>query len=123
MTSPWRSTFLLLLLTGPTAIYSRQDAYFGDPNPFNQAAWDETLEYWQDDYINITTSAAAHASRIRTSNATNPDFGLSSVAKGFLSGESIAFIMVFGNVDTGVVDAQSVKYWFGESSLGCPTVH
>lgn len=95
-------------------LYSRQDAYLGDPVPFNQAAWDETLQYWQDDTINVTTAAVAHAARIRTSIATNPDFGLSSTAQGFLSGESIAFILVFGNVDTGVVDAQSVKYWFGE---------
>lgn len=94
--------------------HSRQDGYFGSPIPFNQAAWNETIQYWQDEYININTSAAARAARIRTSNATNPDFGLSSLAKGFSSGESIAPIMVFGNVTSGVVDAQTVKYWFGE---------
>lgn len=97
------------------ASFSRQDAQFGDPNPFNEAAWNETLQYWTEDTININTSATAHIARIRTSNATNPNFGLSGLAKGFLSGESIAFIMVFGDVETGVVPKDSVTYWFGES--------
>lgn len=96
------------------ASFSRQDGDSANPNTFNDAAWNETLQYWTEDTISINTSATAHIARIRTANATNPNFGLSYVAKGFLSGESVAFIMVFGDVETGVAPRDSVTYWFGE---------
>lgn len=92
---------------------SREDAYFGNQLPFNWTVFQRTLDEWKDDVISINSSAAARARAIRNSNATNPEFGLSSLAKGFSTGESIAFILVFGNVTTGIVETFPVVYWFG----------
>lgn len=89
------------------------DAYFGNQLIFNQTVFQRTLEEWKDDVITVNSSAAARARAIRNSNATNPEFGLSNLAKGFSTGESIAFILVFGNVTTGVVETSPVVYWFG----------
>lgn len=93
---------------------SRQDAFFGDPNPFNQTIFDETLAQWTEDTISVNTSAKGRAARIRTSNATNPEFSLSRLAQAFTTGESVAFIMVFGDVQTGVAPKAPVQFFFGE---------
>ncbi|PSR80274.1 Chloroperoxidase [Coniella lustricola] len=105
------------------ASLSRVDAYFGNQLVFNWTAFQRTLEEWQDDVITVNSSAAARARAIRHSNATNPEFGLSDLAKGFSTGESIAFILVFGNVTTGIVETSPVVYWFGTflSSFASPT--
>lgn len=97
---------------------SRQDAFFGDPNPFNQTIFDETLTQWTEDTINVNTSAKGRAARIRTSNATNPQFGLSRLAQAFTTGESVAFIMVFGDVQTGVAPKAPVQFFFGKIHPG-----
>ncbi|KAJ0117334.1 uncharacterized protein J7T55_003748 [Diaporthe amygdali] len=94
------------------ASLSRQDAFFGDPNPFNQTIFDETLAQWTEDTISVNTSAKGRAARIRTSNATNPEFGLSRLAQAFTTGESVAFIMVFGDVQTGVAPKAPVQFFF-----------
>lgn len=96
---------------------SRIDAYFGSPIPFNQTVFDRTLTQWTEDTINITTSAAGRAVQVRNSEATNPDFSLSKLAQGFTTGESIAFILVFGNLETGVTPRSDVVYWFGKLSV------
>lgn len=93
---------------------SRQDAFFGDPNPFNQTIFDETLAQWTEDTISVNTSAKGRAARIRTSNATNPEFSLSRLAQAFTTGESVAFIMVFGDVQTGVAPKAPVQFFFGK---------
>lgn len=93
---------------------SRIDAYFGDPIPFNQTVFDRTLAQWTEDTINITTSAAGRAVQVRNSEATNPEFSLSQLAQGFTTGESIAFILVFGDLETGVTPRSDVVYWFGK---------
>lgn len=94
---------------------SRIDAYFGSPIPFNQTVFDRTLAQWTEDTINITTSAAGRAVQVRNSEATNPEFSLSQLAQGFTTGESIAFILVFGDLVTGVTPKSDVVYWFGKS--------
>lgn len=96
------------------AIISRIDAYFGNPIPFNQTVFDRTLAQWTEDTINITTSAAGRAVQVRNSEATNPEFSLSQLAQGFTTGESIAFILVFGDVETGVAPKSDIVYWFGK---------
>ncbi|KAJ7165986.1 Chloroperoxidase [Mycena filopes] len=94
------------------ASLSRVDAFFGNQNVFNWTVFQRTLAYWTEDVITLDTAAAARAAAIRNSNATNPEFGLSHRAKGFTSGESIAPVLVFGDVTTGVVNTASVVYWF-----------
>ncbi|KAK7707664.1 hypothetical protein SLS64_007184 [Diaporthe eres] len=94
---------------------NRQDAFFGDPIPFNQTIFDETLAQWTEDTISVNTSAKGRAARIRTSNATNPEFSLSRLAQAFTTGESVAFIMVFGDVQTGVAPKAPVQFFFGKS--------
>ncbi|KAK7736330.1 hypothetical protein SLS63_003307 [Diaporthe eres] len=88
------------------------DAFFGDPIPFNQTIFDETLAQWTEDTISVNTSAKGRAARIRTSNATNPEFSLSRLAQAFTTGESVAFIMVFGDVQTGVAPKAPVQFFF-----------
>lgn len=95
-------------------VCSRVDAYFGDPNPFNQTVFDQTLAAWTEDTINVTTSAAGRAIQVRNSQATNPTYSLSSIAQAFTTGESIAFILVFGDLVTGVTPKDDVVYWFGK---------
>lgn len=101
----------------PLSLNSRQDAFFGDPNLFNQTIFDETHTQWTEDTITVNTSAKGRAVRIRTSNATNPEFGLSRLAQAFTAGESVAFIMVFGDVQTGVAPKAPVQFFFGEFQL------
>lgn len=80
--------------------------------------FDETLAQWTEDTINVNTSAKGRAARIRTSNATNPEFGLSRLAQAFTTGESVAFIMVFGDVQTGVAPKAPVQFFFGMFPAG-----
>lgn len=90
------------------------DAYFGNQLPFNKAVFDRTLVYRTKDTI--------RAAAVNYSEATNPDFGLSELAPGFSMGESVALILVFGNVTTGVVDTSPVVYWFGKPETCSPAI-
>ena len=60
-------------------------------------------------------AARARQARVDTSNATNPDFGLSKDALSLTYGESAAYIIVFGNKTSGVVNKSWVEYFFRES--------
>ncbi|CAN8104492.1 unnamed protein product [Discula destructiva] len=94
------------------ASLSRIDAHFGNQIPFNQTVFDQTLTVWTEDTINITTAAAGRALQIRNSQATNPEYGLSLLAQGFTTGETIAPILVFGDKTTGVAPKDPIVYWF-----------
>ncbi|KAK8003253.1 hypothetical protein PG989_002972 [Apiospora arundinis] len=59
------------------ASFSRQDAHFGPPDKFNATIFAETQSYWHGPVINTTMAAQARQARIRTSNATNPEYKLS----------------------------------------------
>lgn len=59
-------------------------------------------------------AARARQARVDTSNATNPDFDLSGEALSLTYGESAAYIVVFGNKSSGIVNKSWVEYFFRE---------
>lgn len=59
-------------------------------------------------------AARARQARVDMSNATNPDFGLSKDALSLTYGESAAYIIVFGNKTSGIVNKSWVEYFFRE---------
>ena len=99
---------------------SRQDFYFGDPQPFNKEVFDETRSYWTAPTVDVQMAANAMMARQATSNATNPDFELSELGDRFATGESAAYIIVLGDKVGGTVQRSVVEYLFGESSPSLP---
>lgn len=103
------------LLTTRTR-HSRKDAALGDPIPFDESVFAQTKATWAGlDNIDISASAQGRAVQIRNSMQTNPQFKLSAVARAFLAGESAAYLMVFGDAETGVAPRLDVEYFFGRS--------
>jgi hypothetical protein len=68
----------------------------------------------------VEQAARARQARVDTSNATNPDFALSKDALSLTYGESAAYIIVFGNKSSGIVDKSWVEYFFSESLTVSP---
>ena len=81
--------------------------------------FDETKSYWKD-VIDISQAAAARIGRIKTSQATNPNFTLSDLGSAFSVGEAAAYIIVLGDRVSGTVDKTVVEYLFGKSSSRPP---
>lgn len=100
-----------------TYVHSRQDAYFGSPVKFNATIFAETQSYWHGPVINTTMAAKARVARIRTSNATNPEFGLSQTGVTFSLGEAAAYLMFLGERVNLTAPKNVVEYLFGEFSL------
>ncbi|PQE15049.1 sterigmatocystin biosynthesis peroxidase stcC protein [Rutstroemia sp. NJR-2017a BVV2] len=97
------------------ASLSRVDYYFGNPQPFNQAIFDQTRSHWTADIINVTMAANARYARVQTSNKTNPTFGLSELGSEFGYGESAAYIGLLGDKTSGTVAKKIVEYLFDPS--------
>ncbi|KAL2860991.1 peroxidase family protein [Aspergillus lucknowensis] len=91
---------------------SRSDAYFADPNPFNETVWAETESYFTTPMITVDQLAAARMGRLATSKATNPEHELSALADGFSWGECAAFFEIMADGTTGTVDKKFIEYWF-----------
>src|ERR1700742_129490 len=83
--------------------YSRGDYYFGDDHTFNQTIFDETRSYWTAPVIDVQIAANARLARVHTSNATNPNFTLTTTGTQFSFGETAAYIIVLGNRTSGTV--------------------
>ncbi|CEJ60455.1 hypothetical protein PMG11_09028 [Penicillium brasilianum] len=94
------------------ASLSRQDYYFGNDHTFNQAIFDQTRSHWTGSFIDVEQAARARQARVDMSNATNPDFDLSGEALSLTYGESAAYIVVFGNKSSGIVNKSWVEYFF-----------
>ena len=93
---------------------SRSDAYFADPNPFNQTVWEETLQYFPDEMITVEQVAKARMGRLETSKRTNPEHSLSALASGFSWGEMASFFEIMADGTTGTVKKDYIEYWFSE---------
>lgn len=98
------------------ATISRSDAYFADPNPFNATVWAETASYFTTDMITVDQVAKARMGRLATSEQTNPEHSLSSLADGFSWGECASFFEIMADGTTGTVDKSFIEYWFRELS-------
>ncbi|RYP66388.1 hypothetical protein DL769_006050 [Monosporascus sp. CRB-8-3] len=99
------------------ASLSRVDFYFGNPQPFNQTVFAQTRSYWTTPIIDVQQAANARWARVETSNATNPNFTLSTLGERFSYGESAAYIVILGNKITGTVPRDWVEYLFENERL------
>ncbi|KAK7953489.1 Cloroperoxidase [Apiospora saccharicola] len=99
------------------ASFSRQDAYFGPPDKFNRTIFAETQSYWHGPVINTTMAAAARQARIRTSNATNPQYSLSDLGSGFSLGEAAAYLIILGERGNYTARRNVVQYLFENEKL------
>ncbi|KAI1647035.1 Cloroperoxidase [Daldinia loculata] len=96
---------------------SRQDSYFGPPDVFNEAVFNETKSYWTGDIITIQMAANARVARLMTSNLTNPEYSLSNLGSEFSIGESVAYLSILGSKETGTVPKTYVEYLFENERL------
>ncbi|KAM0342063.1 hypothetical protein ACHAPU_009791 [Fusarium lateritium] len=96
---------------------SRSDAYFADPNPFNETVWNETLKYFTTEMITVDQVAKARMGRLATSKNTNPEHSLSQLADGFSWGEMASFFEIMADGTTGTVDKKFIEYWFKNERL------
>ncbi|KAI1063581.1 hypothetical protein LB506_005869 [Fusarium annulatum] len=90
---------------------SRSDAFFADPNPFNETVWAESLTYFPDDLITVEQVAKARMGRLATSKKTNPEHSLSTLADGFSWGEMASFFEIMADGTTGTVEKKFIEYW------------
>ncbi|KAM0269690.1 hypothetical protein ACHAPA_003897 [Fusarium lateritium] len=90
---------------------SRSDAYFADPNPFNETVWAESLTYFPDEMITVDQVAKARMGRLATSKKTNPEHSLSKLADGFSWGEMASFFEIMADGTTGTVEKKFIEYW------------
>jgi hypothetical protein len=90
---------------------SRSDAYFADPNPFNETVWDESSAYFDTDLITVEQVAKARMARLATSQKTNPEHKLSKLADGFSWGEMASFFEIMADGTTGTVEKKFIEYW------------
>lgn len=99
------------------ASLSRSDAYFGNPLVFNQSVFDETKSYWTGKTITVKMAAKARLARIKTSKATNPTYQLSELGDAFTYGESVAYVVVFGDKKSATVKRSWVEWLFEHEQL------
>jgi hypothetical protein len=96
---------------------SRSDAYFADPNPFNETVWAESLTYFDTDFISVEQVAKARMGRLATSKKTNPEHSLSKLADGFSWGEMASFFEIMADGTTGTVEKKFIEYWLSMPPL------
>ncbi|KAI1011805.1 hypothetical protein LB503_004832 [Fusarium chuoi] len=94
-----------------TDLRSRSDAFFADPNPFNETVWAESLTYFPDDLMTVEQVAKARMGRLVTSKKTNPEHSLSKLADGFSWGEMASFFEIMADGTTGTVKKKFIEYW------------
>ena len=99
---------------------SRSDAFFGNVFTFNQTIFDETKSFWTDEILSIQMAANARVARIKTSQATNPTYELSELGKNFSFGESVAYMILLGDKNSGTANRSWVEFFFGEG-VPCST--
>ncbi|KAL1837207.1 hypothetical protein VTJ49DRAFT_4158 [Mycothermus thermophilus] len=100
------------------ASLSRTDAYFGDVLKFNKTIFAETKRHWgRGKILDVPAAARARLGRIQTSKATNPEYTMSELGDVFTYGESIAYLIVLGNIKTGKAPRRLVEYWFENERL------
>ncbi|KAI6081480.1 Cloroperoxidase [Hypoxylon rubiginosum] len=98
---------------------SRADNYFGPGNQsvFNEVVFNQTKSFWTGDVITMQMAANARASRLMTSNLTNPEFELSDTGSIFSIGESAAYVTVLGDKVSRTVPKSYVEYLFENERL------
>ena len=93
---------------------SRPDAFFGNALAFNETTFSETKSHWTGETITMQMAANARQARIKTSQATNPEYELSDLGSTFSFGESAAYVVVLGDKNTQTVNRTWVEWFFGK---------
>ncbi|KAK8108241.1 Cloroperoxidase [Apiospora kogelbergensis] len=104
---------------------SRMDSRFGPADVFDEATWNETMQYFTGSTIDLAKASRARTARVVASASTNPDFTLPQVGANFIYGESAAFQFVFGEWDLNATDPKNmvhtptdlVEYFFRNERL------
>lgn len=73
---------------------SRHNAEFGLADVFNEQAWNETIQYFTGDVIDLAMAAEARTARMLTSAKTNPQFTLPQLGAHSTYGETAAYQFV-----------------------------
>ncbi|KAI1767769.1 Cloroperoxidase [Hypoxylon sp. FL1150] len=96
---------------------SRQDAFFGNQAVFNQSVFNQTTSFYTGDTITIQMAANARASRLMTSNLTNPNFTLSDRGSSSSLTETAIYVTNLGNKQAATVPKSWVEYLFQNERL------
>ncbi|EMF08858.1 Cloroperoxidase [Sphaerulina musiva SO2202] len=100
------------------ASLSRQDAFFGNQQPFNQTIFDTVLSFYANETdATIPIQAKAKYSRTLDSQTRNPKFqyGLREFILSY--GENALFLSTMGDPSTGVAPLEYVKVLFEQERL------
>lgn len=100
------------------ASLSRQDAYFGNPNPFYQPSWDMILQAYNGKTVtDIETAAKAKYSRVQNSEATNPEFTYGPREFVLSYGETALYLQTMSDPFSGNAQLDYVRSLFEEEKL------
>ncbi|KAI1393030.1 Cloroperoxidase [Hypoxylon trugodes] len=99
------------------ASISRQDAYFGPADVFDEAVFNQTLTYFTGDIITMQMASNARVVRLLTSNLTNPEYEMSVDGEFFSLGETVAYVAVLGDKKSMTVPKNYVEYFFRNQRL------
>ncbi|KAI6084415.1 Cloroperoxidase [Hypoxylon rubiginosum] len=96
---------------------SRQDEFFGDQAVFDEAVFNQTMSFYTGDIITMQMAANARASRIMTSNLTNPNFTLSDAGSGASMTETALYVTNLGDKKAAAVPKSWIQYLFQNERL------
>ncbi|KXS98789.1 hypothetical protein AC579_8935 [Pseudocercospora musae] len=100
------------------ASLSRQDFYFGNPQPFNQTIFNSFFSYFSGQTTcTIPTTSKAKYSRVQDSQNRNPTFTYGPREFVLSYGEAALFLSTMGNPDTGNPPTKYVKIFFEQERL------
>jgi len=98
---------------------SRADAYWDNSQVFNETIYQETLAIFNTNPVNVTleTAAAARLSRVQMSSLTNPTFYMNTTNNYISLGETAAYLVAFGDLETGMAPLDRVRMMFEQEKL------
>ncbi|KAM7208308.1 Chloroperoxidase [Naviculisporaceae sp. PSN 640] len=99
------------------ASLSRSDAHFGSTIAFNQSIFDETKSHWTAETVDLQMSANARTARIKTCQATNPEYSMSDLGDAFSLGESAAYVIIIGDRKSATVPRSWLTWFFEHEEL------
>ncbi|KAF3011310.1 hypothetical protein E8E14_001800 [Neopestalotiopsis sp. 37M] len=99
------------------ASISRTDAYFGNNHVFNQTVFDTSRKYWTTEMMGPEALANSKLFRQIESRSTNPEYVFTTHTEPFSLGEMAAPFIVFGDMETELVNRTLVTYFFENERL------
>lgn len=97
---------------------SRQDAYFGNPQPFYQPSWDQVLNvYGGVQKTSIELASKAHYVRQQDSKARNPEWTYGPREFILSYGETALYLQTMSDPVSGVANLDYVRQLFEQEKL------